>query len=178
MAIGITDAEIEKYGIEYVVGGTHWPLYVPYEREAIIRDFHRQNMHLATHPLVDIVAHPWWWHGHWAESDGSYRTDPWLSDFRRIPASMHDEFGAACREHDTKIEINIAAMLCNNGYPLKFRHQYVEYLAQMKANGVALSLGSDCHSAYTDIDFETAEAMLVKVGIGDKDLWTMPPRRT
>lgn len=178
MAIGIGAGDLGRLGIEYVIGGAHWPLYVPFEREKIIRDYHRQNMFLAIHPLVDIVAHPWWWHGHWADADGGFRGDPWLDDFRKIPDSMHDEFGAACRESDAKVEINIEAMLCNEGYPERFRHQYVEYLARLKADGTALCLGSDCHSAYTDIKFENAEAMLAKVGIRDEDLWVLPPRQT
>ena len=59
-AISITREDLDAMGAEYVVGGTHWPLYVPIERETVIRDYHRQNMFLAAHPLVDIVAHPWW----------------------------------------------------------------------------------------------------------------------
>ena len=60
LAIGLTGEDVEDIGIEYVVGGAHWPMYVPFEREALIRDYHRQNMFLAAHELVDIVAHPWW----------------------------------------------------------------------------------------------------------------------
>ena len=55
LAIGIEADQLDELGVEYVVGGTHWPLYVPFERKAIIQDYHRQNMFLATHPLVDIV---------------------------------------------------------------------------------------------------------------------------
>ena len=45
-------------------------MYIPYERQAVIRDYHRQNMFLATHPLVNIIAHPWWWSGRWAVRPG------------------------------------------------------------------------------------------------------------
>ena len=68
LAIGITAEDLAKYQIEYVVGGTHWPLYVPFEREAVIWDDHRQHMFLVTHPIVDIVAHPWWWMGQWKDN--------------------------------------------------------------------------------------------------------------
>lgn len=175
LAIGIDTEDIATYQIEYVVGGTHWPMYVPMEREAIIRDFHRQNMFLATHPLVDIVAHPWWWHGHWQDSDGRYTTGPWLDDFGKIPDSMHKEFAAAAIEHHTVVEINIGAMLLNSSYPERFKRQYLEYLAGLKSQGVKLCIGSDCHSAQYEIDFEKAALMLDIVHIKDEDLWELSP---
>ncbi len=176
LAIGLTAADIESYQIEYVVGGTHWPMYVPMEREAVIRDFHRQNMFLATHPLVDIVAHPWWWHGHWQNSEGRYSAEPWLDNFNRIPKSMHDEFATAAIEHDTVVEINIQAMLLNSSYPERFKQQYLKYLAELKSQGVKLCTGSDCHSANYEIDFETASLMLDSVGIKDEELWRLPQK--
>lgn len=178
-ALGLTAADVARLGIEYVVGGTHWPLYVPMEREAVIRDYHRQNMFLACHPLVDIVAHPWWWMGHWQEADGVYRTDPWFDDFRKVPQSFHDEFAAAAREHGTVVEINLCAMLLTEKYPDAFKHQYVEYLAGLKAAGVTLSIGSDHHAqhqSYAGIDLGRAVAMLTGGGIRDQDLWRLPPR--
>jgi histidinol phosphatase-like PHP family hydrolase len=177
LAIGLTADDIAAFGIKFVVGGAHWPLYVPLEREAVIRDYHRQNLFLATHPLVTIVAHPWWWMGAWQDADGMYRTDPWFDDFGRIPRGMHDEFAAAAREPGTVVEINLEAILCNGGYPDGFRRQYLDYLASLAAAGVTLSLGSDCHSAhYTDMPFATAAALLATVGLDDTRLWRLPPR--
>lgn len=188
-AIALTAADIARLKIEYVVGGTHQRLNVPLEREALIRNYHRQNLFLACHPLVTIVAHPWWWAGHWRDSDGLYRTDPWFDTFRRVPASMHDEFAAAAREHGTVVEINLYAMLLNRQYPLPFRRQYCEYLAGLKAAGVTLSIGSDHHAQhhrYADGDspfkvagtpeivrFSDAVAMLDSVGITDAELWRL-----
>ncbi len=177
LAIGLREPEIERLGIEFVVGGTHWPMYVPVERDAVIRDYHRQNLFLALHPLVTIVAHPWWWMGAWRDSDGVYRSDPWLDDFGKIPRSMHNEFAAAAREHRKVVEINLSAMLLNPTYPERFRRRYVEYLAELKAAGVTLSIGSDCHDPHYRIDFATAAAMLAEVGIRDADLWRLPPRK-
>ena len=120
LAIGLTAEDIATYQIEYVVGGTHWPMYVPIEREAVIRDYHRQNMFLATHPLVNIVAHPWWWMKYWADSEGCFTAEPWFDDFGAIPTSMHDEFAAAAIEHNTAVEANISACLLNPHYPQRF----------------------------------------------------------
>jgi histidinol phosphatase-like PHP family hydrolase len=174
LALGITAEELSERGVEYVVGGTHWPMYVPMARQAVIQDYHRQNLFLATHPLVDVVAHPWWWHGAWADSQGNFTTDPWLGDFAWIPASMHDEFRAAAKQHSVKVEINLSAMLLNPHYPTRFKEQYAEYLAWLKEGGVMLSLGSDCHDHRYQIDFGTAAAMLDRVGIRDGDLWRLP----
>ena len=179
IVLGMEADDVARLGVEYVVGGTHWPLYVPVERESVIRDYHRQNMLLAVHALVTIVAHPWWWMGGWQEADGNYRTDPWLDDFRKVPSSMHDEFAAAVRECGKVVEINLCAMLLNQSYPQRFKEQYVEYLAGLKAAGVALSLGSDHHAqhhGYAEIDHTGAESMLAAVGIMDRDLWRLPPR--
>lgn len=176
LAIGLTAEDIEKYGIEYVVGGAHWPLYVPMERDAVIRDYHRQNMFLATHPLVDIVAHPWWWMGHWKDAQGNYPAEPWFDDFLRIPRSMHDEFAAAAVEHQTVVEINIDANLLNPHYPERFAKQYLDYLVELEAGGVRLCIGSDCHSAHYDkVDFEKAGEMLNNAGITAKNLWRLAP---
>jgi histidinol phosphatase-like PHP family hydrolase len=173
----LTAEDIATYGVEYVVGGTHWPMYVPYERETIIRDYHRQNMFLVTHPLVDIVAHPWWWMGHWQDSDGNFTAEPWFDDFRVIPQSMHDEFSAAAVEFDTAVEINISANLLNPHYPASFVHQYLDYLADLQSRGVKLSIGSDCHTAHYTIAFEKTGQMLERAGIKD-DFWVLPPRDT
>jgi histidinol phosphatase-like PHP family hydrolase len=177
MAIGLTAEDIADLRIEYVVGGTHWPLYVELEPETVIADYHRQNIFLATHPLVNIVAHPWWWMGKWQDADGLYRTDPWLDDFSRLPRSMHEEFAAAVIEHNTAIEINISAMLQNSQYEERFSRQYLDYLAVLKQCGVTFSLGSDCHKATYEIDFARAAEQLASVGIADDGLWRLPPRQ-
>ena len=175
LAIGISAEDILNLQIEYVVGGTHWPLYVPFERQAIIRDYHRQNMFLVTHPLVDVVAHPWWWMGHWQDSQGRYPAEPWFDDFNVIPRSMHNEFAAAAVASGTKVEVNIPAHLFNSQYPEKHVARYLEYLADLQSRGVRLSIGSDCHAAHYDADFARAGQMLERAGIAD-DFWCLAPR--
>ena len=178
LAIGVAADDIARFGAEYVIGGAHWPMYVPLERDAVIRDYHRQNMFLATHPLVDIVAHPWWWMGAWRDADGRYTSDPWLADFSVIPASMHDEFAGAAVACGRVIEINLEAMLLTHAYPDAFKQEYLGYLAGLRARGVTLAIGSDCHDADYDIGFAQAAAMLGSVGIRDEELWRLPLRPT
>jgi histidinol phosphatase-like PHP family hydrolase len=176
LAIGISADELSALGVEYVVGGTHWAMYIPMQRDAVIRDYHRQNMFLACHPLVTIVAHPWWWMGHWQDSDGMYRTGPWFDDFAAIPHSMHNEFAAAAREHGKVVEANLHAILLNESYPERFRQQYADYLAGLKAAGVVLSIGSDHHAQhhyYERADLDRAVDLLAAVGLRDSDFWRL-----
>jgi histidinol phosphatase-like PHP family hydrolase len=177
-ALGIDQNGLADLGVEFVVAGTHWPLYVALDSSALIRDYHRQNMFLAEHPLVDVVAHPWWWMGHWMDADQVYRGDPWIGNFGVIPKSMHNEFAAAVVEFDTLVEINLSAMLLTTHYPDRFKTDYLGYLVSLKDLGVKFSIGSDCHNEhYTEIDFTTAQSILDSVGITEEDLGPMPPRR-
>ena len=175
-ALGLAEEEYAALGVEFVVAGTHWPLYCAVERETIIRDYHRQNMFLVTHPRVTIVAHPWWWMGAWMEPDGSYPGAPWFDDFGHVPASMHEEFGAAARELGKVVEINLDAQILNPHYPEAYKRQYLEYLAGLQESGVTLSIGSDCHGARYEIDFATAAERLEAAGIDEGKLWRLPPR--
>lgn len=175
-ALGVTAADIETYFIEYVMGAVHWPIYVPLERETIIRHYHAQHLYLITHPLVTIIAHPWWWRGHWEDADGNYPSEPWFDDFSRVPQSMHDEFTAAALQCNTVVEINLDAIILNHRYPDRFKQQYLEFMAELKMSGVQLCVGSDCHMADYGINFEAASQMLAQAGITEKDLWKLPPR--
>jgi len=176
LCIGFTEADIAVYGIEYVIGGTHWPMYVPFERETIIKDYHRQYMFLAQHPLVDIVAHPWWWQGHWASADGKYESEPWFDDFGAIPTSMHDELASAVIQNNKAIEINVGAFLFNPLYPERIKMQYQDYLIYMKSRGVQFSFGSDCHNRNYGSDFNESAKFLEAVGVTDEELWRLPPK--
>lgn len=176
LAIALGKKDLAEYGIEFVVGGTHWPMYVPFERKAMIRDYHRQNMFLATHKIVNIVAHPWWWMGHWQDADGMFRAEPWFDDFEVIPDSMHNEFAAAVKENRKLVEINISAMLLNKSYTAQFKEQYIEYLMKLKAQGVKFSIGSDCHYERYEFDFAYVGDILEKAGFKESDLWSLPPR--
>jgi histidinol phosphatase-like PHP family hydrolase len=176
MALGLSEEDISEYNIEYVIAAVHWPLYVEMTSEEVIKDYHRQNLFAATHPLVNIVAHPWWWCGHWENEEGRYLNDPWLDDFGKIPLSMHDEFAAALVEHDTAVEINLAACLFNHHYPQEFAKSYIEYLAHLAERNVRFSIGSDSHGPDYNPDFETTGKVLDEIGIDEERLWTLPAR--
>lgn len=169
--IALTADMIDRYGIEYVIGGVHWPLYVPFERNAVIRSFHRQQMFLASHPLVTIVAHPWCFMGHWADVDGMMTADPWYDDFcGSIPGSMHDEFASSVVQNNKIVEIN-TNMILGGRYLERFKLDYLDWLAFLKSRSVRFSIGSDCHGPDYKVDMNLAEQMISSVGITDDDIW-------
>ncbi len=168
-ALAIDEAFIEKYSIEYVVGGTHWTLYAGNSIEDIIWDYHRQNMFLAEHPLVDIVAHPWWYFGNLKNG--------WTEDFAMIPDYIHREFANACIDNNKLMEVNIAAMLLSKNYSQKFISQYIDFLLDMKDLGVSFSIGSDCHNEFYNLDLQRASDMLEKAGFTRNDFHSPIHRR-
>ena len=164
LALGITEKNIAEYRIEYVIGSSHWPMYVPLEVSPLIRDCHQQNMFLAQHPLVTIIGHPWHWGG----------PEPWLDNFLVIPSSMHEEFIQTVLEHNKVVEVNLM-MLLDRKHTEDFTQQYLEYFGSLKSRGVKLSVASDCHTInhFDDLDLVTASKLLRTVGIRDTDLWTI-----
>jgi len=68
LELGIEKEFINKMGFAYVLAGAHWPFARRNSFDEWVADYHRQQVYLAKHPLVDIVAHPWWWA--WGEKVG------------------------------------------------------------------------------------------------------------
>ncbi|MBN2852132.1 MAG: PHP domain-containing protein [Clostridia bacterium] len=165
LAIAIDEAFIKKYDIEFVVGGTHWLMYKEYTRENLIHDYHRQNLFLANHPLIDIVAHPWWYMGPFKNERNLYTTLPWFDDFKVIPQSIHVELAEALIKNGKFHEVNLSAILLSNHYTEHFKKQYLEYLAFMQDLGVKFTVGSDCHNENYDIDFIHSNSLIEKYGI-------------
>jgi len=160
----------DELKIEYVIAGAHWPLGVPAETDAVIRDYHRQNLYASEHPRVDVIAHPWWWNKALAkEGYGGFAT--WIEDFSIIPKSMHDELASAARENGKAIEINANATLLNGSYPESFRKEYLEYLAYLKSKGVQFSIGSDSHGPGYAGRLHAIEKDLDEIGIDETKLW-------
>ena len=165
LAVAVDEGFIERNGIEYVVGGTHWLMYKEYTRKNLIDDYHRQNMFLAQNKHVDIIAHPWWYMGPFKDADGRYTTLPWFDDFDVIPKSMHMEFADALVKNNKYHEINLEAIVLNQQYTDRFRKQYLEYLVFMQEMGVGFTIGSDCHDAGYRIDFAVSGRLLDAYGI-------------
>ena len=174
-AIALTGADADALGIEYAVGGVHWARGIEPDPAAIVDFFHSQMLFLAAHPLIDIVAHPWWWHDHFKRPDGTYVVAPWVDGFAGIPHSCHDEFAAVMAEHGTAAEINPGWILARPFGPNGFE-PYLDYLRMLRERGVSFSVGSDCHSRYGGFSDESQQ-LLEQLGIDAGDLFRLPPRR-
>jgi hypothetical protein len=156
----------------YKLIGAHWPLGAEMDRQAIVRNYNRQNMFLATHPQVTIVAHPWWWRTDFHTPGGSIEFR-WLEDFSIIPESMHDEFAAAVREHGKIVEIN-TTMTMPKSYSEPWCERYRDYLAYLREAGCRFSIGGDSHAASYDRPPQAMGDVLERRGFSQGDLWTGP----
>ncbi len=170
VCIGITEEEIKELGIEYVIGGVHWPLYS--KPEEAYEDFFRQQMYLIEHPLVDILAHPWdaielaagGWYMNRDKEHINY--DAILN----IPQEYNEKLMNALLKHHKCAELNLAVLL-SAAAPEKCRKYYWNLFAQWREAGVKFTIGSDQHSShYNPVMFSAAELILDAYGFKESDI--------
>ena len=134
----------EEYGFGFALGGTH-ELYVDtYDLKKIIDIQHRHHLKTCRNPLVDVLAHPYWFSQRDFEGDG--RGWPWFDTMTAVPQSYVRELGQVARETGTAIEINGGSIFTNPDYGKRFISEYIDYLAALAAEGACFSLGSDAHT--------------------------------
>lgn len=167
---------VERLGIRYVIAGAHWPLGARMTRKACVRDYHRQNIFLAEHPRVDIVAHPWWWRNKFTPACRVPIPFPWLEDFSIIPQSMHDEFAAATRENGKLVELNFTNIL-GESYSAWWHEQYLEYVVGLREAGCRFATGSDSHGPGYQPHPQDMLPVLERAGFTQADLWDGPDER-
>ena len=137
----INDELIEKYKIEYVIGGVHWLLYCDSDRESIIKEQHRQYMFCATNPYTDILAHYLWWNK-MDEKRWPKMKNP-CEHFMVISETMRNELTCALKENNVAFEINSAFF--KPEYPESFRDEYFGWISDIQKKGITLSFGGDSH---------------------------------
>lgn len=179
---------LEKYKIEYVVSGMHWPMYCATDLDSVLKEYHRQYMFAATHPYTRIMAHYLWFdinlfRNVWNIPDYE---DPFL-DFSVIPQGMKSEIKAAMLENNVAFELNNcffkseikAAMIENNVafdpdncffksvYPEHFCSSYLDWVSELQSSGVQISMGSDCHAKKVSdsCDYSKIDDLCLKHGI-------------
>lgn len=163
--VAMSAEELSEYGVEYVVGASHWRVDVadknePCELDKLIREWHRQQMWLANDERITILGHPWY-NGRAA----------WYGDFSIIPRSMHDELFSALKENGKYMECNVDVLLSWKADE-RFHMQYAEFLREGFERGVPITYGSDSHNKYIDRR-DKAEAMLSRVGFKEGDFSTL-----
>ena len=161
--LAVTKEELISLGVKYAIGASHWRVDSPYsskddsDKEACIREWHRQQLWLAADERVTILGHPWF-HGR----------SLWYEDFDDIPRSMKEELSAALLENKKYVELNAHFYRCPHTSE-KFRRQYAEYMREMFEMGIPVVYGSDSHKNYHD-QRDLAEAYLEAAGFKDGDI--------
>lgn len=147
IALSLSDEELERCKVEYVVAGAHWSFSPLQTRKAAMKSYQAQQMFIAQQKCVDIIAHPWWVYIGQYYKNG-IMTGPWFDDFGRIPRSAHEEFAAAVLENNKMVELN-TDFFVSGAYTEKFKRQYAEYIAELHEKGIPITIGTDLHSDYT-----------------------------
>lgn len=165
---------LDKYKIEYVVSGMHWPMYCDTDLQSVLKEYHRQYMFAATHPYTKILAHYLWFDLNlftkvW--NLPNYK-DPFL-DFSVIPQGMKSELKAAMSENNVAFELNSGFF--GNAYPEHFLSSYLDWVSELQSSGVQISMGSDCHTEKVSdrCDYSKIDELCTKHGINTSDFFCL-----
>ncbi len=142
--IGADAGFCEKYGVEYVVTGVHWPLYVGHDAGYVVGEYFRQYLFAAAFPQTDILAHFLWWN----PLVGDVEANPFFDFPAVVSEKMRGELQAALLENNVAFELNLGAVILP--YPESFRDSYLGWCADLQNAGVTLSVGSDNHDLHAD----------------------------
>ncbi|MBR7103912.1 MAG: hypothetical protein IKC65_03130 [Lentisphaeria bacterium] len=174
ISLALEEGEREKYGIEIVVAGVHWPLGFPAGRADALENYFIQTLFLASHPLVDVLAHPWDSLSH-AAGDWFRHRDREHIDFsiyKEIPADMDEQIGRTLKENGKLAEMNIPVIL---NAPEEVQELHMKRFCKWRDQGVQFTCGSDQHSAHPDPDrFARMEQLLEQYGFREED-FVLPP---
>lgn len=157
---------MERYKIEYVVAGMHWPMYCKTDKQSLVKEYHRQYMFAITHPYTTILAHYLWWDeglfsNFWGIKDAK---NPFL-DLSVISETMRSEIKSALLECNTAYELNLGEVFSQK-LPDSYKDEYMGWAAELQRSGVVLSMGSDCHKAHlSSNDYNRAEEIFRHYGI-------------
>lgn len=165
LELGIDKEFINEMGFAYVLVGAHWPFQERNSFDEWIADYHEQQVYLAKHPLVDIVAHPWWW------AWGGGKAAEWNRSFEKVPIEYHEEFARAAVENGTAVEINFISCLIEDIMPMEIRAPYLKYLDFLNKRGVTFALGSDCRAEIIPAGYEPAWEIMDQLRIDPDRLW-------
>jgi len=168
--IDIDEEDVKELGLDFVVGGIHWPLTTSEDRMSIIRNYRDQMLYLVNHPLVDVLAHPWdsleaaaglWY---------KYRTSEHIDNtvFHDIPREFNQEIANALLKQHKLAELNLAVLDTNR---TEVQRYYLELFAEWRELGVKFSTGDDSHAEHFSAErFARIEKLLNDYGFTDEDI--------
>ena len=161
--LAATKQELMAMGVRYAIGAAHWRVDVPkrlrtpFDFDATVKEWYRQQMWLANDERVTILGHPWY-----------IGNGAWYEDFSVIPHSMNMDIAAALKENGKYVECNAHFFHASKATE-KFRHQYAEFLRELFEMGIPVTYGSDAHNAYND-ERANVEKYLAAAGFVDGDI--------
>ena len=180
LMLDLTQEDVDRLGIEYVIGGVHKPNYTEQTVPAMIDDYFNQSCFLVKHELVDILAHPWeglaFWSGYFVVTRDPADYHP--EAFEKIPQEYWDELAHLLISNKKLAELNCCD-ICSPRFDGKIARFTLEKLAEWREKGVKFSFGSDLHRAAYPIEGETsirqAEKVLTEYGFTEED-FALPSR--
>ncbi len=157
-----TKEQLMSLGVRYAVGAVHCRAdvpgarYLPSDKDALIKEWYRQQLWLACDKRVTIFGHPWY-------NGGA----AWYDDFSVIPRSMKMDIAYALKENRKYVECN-EKILCSPKASEKFRIQYAEFMRELFEMGIPVTYGSDSHKEYASMRDEL-EKILANIGFKEGD---------
>ena len=173
LQVDLTKADLNRLGIEYVIGGVHKPNYSEHEPKAMQDDFFNQACYLLNHENVDILAHPWDGLPFWSGDSIVNRSSPVdYTLYCKIPQEYWDELAHLLVSNKKLAELNGD---CINAMPEDIRPFFMEKMAEWREKGVKFTYGSDLHKAqYRKELLKKTESLIAEYGFSDAD-FGLPP---
>ena len=149
LTLDITEEQVRRYGIEYVIGGVHWASIGTDDPDRLYEDNLQQMLFLIRHPLVNVLAHPWFDIEHAIGGMHIHRPG-WTPDneaYLGIPEHMNEKLGAELLKYGKCAEINMT-MFQNPLQSDACRRRYWRIFEDWRDMGVRFTFGTDLHGAH------------------------------
>ena len=156
----------ETYGFQFAIGGVHATYLDEYDPARIVEVRHRYYLEVCQNPLIDVLAHPYWFSSAEFQAKGWPRFDSMLP----VPPSYARELGQVAKETNTAIEINGGNVSSLNRSDL-YIDAYIDFLTLIAEQGPAFSIGSDAHDLRSLGRIEAAWTVPERIGIGADRIW-------
>jgi len=154
-------------GFDFAIGGVHGTYVGEDDRAAIIALQHAHHLLTCNDPLVDVLAHPWWFSPREFASKGLR----WFEGMSEIPEGLHRELARAARDTGTAVELNARAIFLNPFHTERFKADYRRYVKLLAEEGVKFAIASDAHSLKELGSTQVVEDMLAELGVSEDCIW-------
>lgn len=168
LQVDITQADIDRLGIEYVIAGVHKPNYNEMEPAIMIDDFFNQSCYLIKHELVDILAHPWDMLPFWS-GEMIFTHDPkdlLFEVYEQIPQEYWDELAHLLLTHGKLAEMSSFIL----SIPGNIQKNFMKQMATWRNKGVKFTFSTDLHRPQYEVHKKNGmEILLAEYGFSAAD---------